>query len=277
MNILITGSGGFIGKNLKKYFSEKHNLLCPRSFELDLTNKKDLTEYFKNNKIDFVIHCASTGGVRGAQDDENTVEKNLSMVKNIFELKPEKAKVILFGSGAMYDKSRNLHKVKESEIGKIIPKDLYGKSKVIISDYIKNRQDALCLNIFGCYGFDEKPSRFPSYTIGKILKNEPIIIENNCVFDYLYMEDLNRIVEYFITNKTTSNIINVTPAKSISMEEIARIINTFTDHPVEIIKKSDGNEYTGDNTLLLENIPDFQFTEIEIGLKKLYDYIKSGV
>ena len=40
----------------------------------------------------------------------------------------------------------------KNEIGKFIPKDLYGKSKLLIAEKIKNRNDVLCLNIFGCYG-----------------------------------------------------------------------------------------------------------------------------
>lgn len=64
-NILITGSGGFVGKNLKEYFNSKYNLLCPRSFELDLTDCESVKNFFSNKQYCFVIHCASTGGVRG--------------------------------------------------------------------------------------------------------------------------------------------------------------------------------------------------------------------
>ena len=55
-NILLTGSGGFIGKNLKEYLSDKYNLFCPRSYELDLRDFKSVKDYFDNNDIDFVIH-----------------------------------------------------------------------------------------------------------------------------------------------------------------------------------------------------------------------------
>ena len=36
MNVLLTGSGGFIGKNLKSYLQDKYELLTPRSYELNL-------------------------------------------------------------------------------------------------------------------------------------------------------------------------------------------------------------------------------------------------
>ena len=55
-NILLTGSGGFIGKNLKEYLSAKYNLFCPRSYELDLIDFKSVKDYFDNNDIDFAFN-----------------------------------------------------------------------------------------------------------------------------------------------------------------------------------------------------------------------------
>ena len=163
MNILLTGSGGFIGKNLKTYLQDKYNLLTPRSYELNLIDEQAVKKYFEYNDMDFVIHCASTGGARGIQDRDTTIEDNLAMVDNILNYKKAKTRVILFGSGAMYDKSRPLHKVKEEEIGNVIPKDLYGKSKMLIAEKVKNRDDVVCLNIFG----------------GRLLRQSSILLNSN--------------------------------------------------------------------------------------------------
>ena len=139
MNILLTGSGGFIGKNLKNCLEGKYNLLTPRSYELNLIDEKAVKEYFLQNDIDFIIHCGSTGGARGIVDKDTTIEDNLAMVENLLKYKKNETRIILFGSGAMYDKSRNLHKIKEDDIGKIIPQDLYGKSKMLIAKRIRDR------------------------------------------------------------------------------------------------------------------------------------------
>lgn len=278
MKILLTGSGGFIGKNLKNYLQDKYDLLTPRSYELNLIEENAVKEYFKSNEIDFIIHCGSTGGARGVNDKDSTIEDNLGMVDNILKYKKPDARVILFGSGAMYDKSRSLRKVKEEEIGKVIPKDLYGKSKMLIAEKIRNRDDIVCLNIFACYGYGEKENRFPSYAINQVLKREDIIINQNVVFDYLFVEDMVKIVEHYITYKPIHNIINITPTKSVSLEEIAKIANSFCENKVNIKIKNPimNNEYTGDNSLLLSDIPDFEFTKIEDGLKKLYNYINQN-
>lgn len=276
MNILLTGSGGFIGKNLKKYLEGKYNLLTPRSFELNLIDENAVNEYFSQHDIDFIIHCGSTGGARGIDDKDTTIEDNLAMVDNLIKHKKLGTRIILFGSGAMYDKSRALQKVEEDSIGQVIPQDLYGKSKMLIAEKIKNRNDIVCLNIFACYGYGEKENRFPSYAINRVLAGENIEINQNVVFDYLFVEDMQRIIEYFIHNQPVSNIINITPTESISLFEIANIVKTFSDKEVEITVKNPilNNEYTGSNKRLLENIPNFKFTSMEDGLKKLYEYNK---
>ena len=274
--ILLTGSGGFIGKNLKEYLKYKYNLLTPRSFELNLTNSNEVKKYFEENKIDFIIHCASVGGVRDVQDKNTTIEDNLAMIDNILKYKSDDTRVILFGSGAMYDKSRNLHKVKEEEIGKVIPEDLYGRSKMLIAEKIKERRDFLMLNIFACYGYGEKETRFPTYAIKSVIDGKNIEINQNVVFNYLWVEDMEKIVYYFIENDAKNNIINITPSQSISLLEIAEIVNAFENNKVNITIKNKimNNEYTGDNSVLLSEIQNLKFTDIKQGLKKLYNYYK---
>ena len=130
-NILLTGSGGFIGKNLKEFLSTKYNLLTPRSYELDLSDFDAVKQYFDTHQIDFIIHCASVGGIRTKTDVDNTVETNLKMFHNLQNCL-NKRRMIFFGSGAQYDRTRSLHKVKEDEVGLYEPEELYGKAKLNI-------------------------------------------------------------------------------------------------------------------------------------------------
>lgn len=276
-NILLTGSGGFIGGNLKEFLINKYNILAPRSYKLNLCDTSAVKQYFQSNDVDFIIHCSSTGGIRGINDKDTTVEDNLAMIDNILKFKETNTRVILFGSGAMYDRKRELHKVKEDEIGKFVPTELYGKSKMLISQKIKVRNDVLCLNIFGCYGKNEKESRFPTYAIYKNLKHEKIEINQNVTFDYLYIDDLCRIIEHFIENKPEHNIINITPTQSITLSEIAQIINEISDFKSEIIIKNltMNFEYTGDNSILLKELGNFDFTDYKDGLAFLHYHLKT--
>ncbi len=245
--VLLTGGNGFIGRNIKESLQNDYFLLTPRSYELNLCDSFAVREYFENENIDFVIHCATVGGSRGVQDSPLTVEENLLMVENLLSSKRDDVRVMLFGSGAMYDKSRPLEKIKESQLGESIPKDLYGQSKMLIAEKIKMRKDVLCLNIFACYGHGEKESRFPTYAINQVLKGEDICINQDVIFDYLFVEDMQKIVNYFIENEPVNNIINLTPTQSISLCEISQIVNGFVENPVKINITNPvmNNEYKG--------------------------------
>ena len=130
------------------------------------------------------------------------------------------------------------------------------------------------LNIFACYGYGEKESRFPTYTIKSVIEGKTVEINQNVVFDYLWVEDMEKIVHHFMEHKPKNNIINITPLKSVSLLEIAEIVKSFENNKVDIIIKNKvmNNEYTGDNSILLSEFPNIQFTDIKQGLKNLYNY-----
>ena len=274
-NILLTGSGGFIGTHVKEFLSGKFNLFTPRSYQLNLLDKNAVTNYAKENNINFIIHAASCG-VRISPDAtiEEVSKPNIEMFENLADLN---IPMITFGSGAEYDKSRPLHKIKEENFGENIPQDPYGYSKYVISKKAEKRNDILNLRIFGIYGTKEDKSRVTSCIVNDNLAHRPILLNQNVVFDFIYIDDLCKIVEYFIKNETNENFINVTPTKSIEIVELAKMVNEFSDFKSEIIVKKEGlnKEYTGDNSKLLKLMPDLQFTEYEKGLKTLYDYLSA--
>ena len=274
-NILLTGSGGFIGKHLKKFLSEKFNLFTPRSFQLNLLDKNAVADYVKANKINFIIHSASCG-VRISPDAtiEEVAKPNIEMFKNLADLN---LPMITFGSGAEYDKSRPLHKIKEENFGENIPQDPYGYSKYLISKEIEKRENILNLRIFGIYGTGEDKSRVTSCIVNDNLAHRPILLNQNVVFDFIWIEDFCKIVEFFIENQTKEKFVNVTPTEIIEIVELAKIVNDFSDFKSKIIVKKDGlnKEYTGDNSTLLKLMPDLKFTSYAEGMKKFYSLMKN--
>ena len=142
-NILITGSSGFIGKILsrrliKKYktflvdktkFTKKKNF-----YQIDLKDEKKLNNFFLNNKIDVIIHLASSI----FDDNENTIyENNITCAANIINLaKKFKVKQIIFTSTfSIYEKNYD-KLIKESEKPSTMNK--YGLSKFFIEKRLKS-------------------------------------------------------------------------------------------------------------------------------------------
>lgn len=275
--VLLTGGRGFIGKNLKRILARDYALVCPTSAEVNLCDKGAVQACLTAHPADYIIHCATVGGVRGQQDAADTVEKNAMMLDNLLTCKRPDTKVIVFGSGAMYNRFRPLERVKESEIGLHIPTEPYGLSKLQISQLVKTRNDMLCLNIFSCYGYGEKPNRVPSYCIHQALQGKDIVIEKNALFDYLWIDDLGEIIRRFLTHWPAHKIINVTPDTSVTLGEIAKQVQKISGAAIQV-KCGDvlNNAYTGDNSVLRGELPDLSFTPLEEGLTKLYYYIQNG-
>lgn len=82
--ILLTGSNGFIGKNIKESFlSERYRLLTPSSKELNLVNEKEVDDYFHGHSVDVVIHAAGQPGHRNAASCEGLFYNNTRMFFNL--------------------------------------------------------------------------------------------------------------------------------------------------------------------------------------------------
>ena len=65
-NVLITGSRGLLGNNVKNLLiaNKELNLITPSSSELNLLNSEQVNSFFETHEIDSVIHCASlVGGI----------------------------------------------------------------------------------------------------------------------------------------------------------------------------------------------------------------------
>ena len=59
MKILITGSGGFIGRNLYNFLKYRnYSILSPSKSELDLSNSDLVKNYFKLNSHEIIFHLA---------------------------------------------------------------------------------------------------------------------------------------------------------------------------------------------------------------------------
>jgi nucleoside-diphosphate-sugar epimerase len=278
--VLITGSTGFAGKYLKEYLKNNYFLFTPSHKELDLLDEDSVDRYFKKNKIDVVIHTAVIGGSRKEEAVKSEVSLNLRMFFNILKNKNKFKKMIHCGSGAEYDKRFPIVKVKEEDFGKYIPNDEYGFEKYVCSKYIENTEKIICLRIFALFGPGEDYRyRFISNAICRNIFNMPITMRQNVYFDYIYIKDFLRIVEYFIAHNPKQKFYNIGTGKRIDLKTITDKINSIADcrSKVIIAKKGLNKEYTCNNKRLVSEIKGFKFTPFDTCLKELYTWYKENI
>lgn len=278
--VAIMGARGFVGKSLTGYLEDKYSVFPVTREQFSFLDEEAVAHFVEKEKIDVIIHCANQGGSRKDGYDAGAskiIENNLKMFFNMERLARDGRKLISFGSGAQYNKARDLKKVPETEIGCVLPKDDYGFSKYVISRSLTN-PNVYNPIIFGLYGWNEDYTfKFISNAILKNLLKMPIVINQNVVFDYLFLEDFLKLVEGLVEEDRPHREFNITPTESIDLVTAAEIINQCSGYQSEIIVKNPGlnYEYTGDNRWLLENFPGFSFTSYRRGIEKLYAYYES--
>lgn len=274
--ILLTGGSGFIGKNiLESFLFDKYSITAPSSKELDLSNEKSVNNFFSDKNFDIIIHSACKPGHRNAKDISKIYCSNTIMFFYLIKHSAKFERMINIGSGAIYDGKNYIPKMKEDYFGKNIPQDEHGFCKHELGKYIENSENIVDLRVFGVFGkYEDYSIRFISNAICKAIFDLPITIKQNRKFDYIYVDDLMRILEYFIENKPVHKAYNITPDNSIELFELAQKIVKISGKNLPVIIKENemGLEYSGDNLRLKQETGCINFTEIDEALKSLYKW-----
>lgn len=273
VTLLITGGSGFIGRNLKEYYENKHNVLTPGHRELDLLDEDKVADYFSDNDIDIVIHCATKPGHRNANDPTGLVYANCRMFFNLLRNEQKYKKMIFISSGGVYDMRHYSPKMAEEYFDRHVPSDDHGFSKYISAKYIEKTKNVTELRVFGVFGkYEDYAIRFISNAICKTLFDLPITIKQNRRFDYLYIDDLPQVIDYFIRNEAAHRAYNLTPDKSIELYSLAEKVSDVSgkDLPIKVAQEGLGLEYSGDNSKIKKEIKNLKYTPIDSAISQLY-------
>ncbi len=276
MKILVTGGNGFIGRNIKEsYLSQKYTIVAPSRQELDCSDDISVETFFKKNSFDVVIHSAAKAGHRNAIDTSNLFLTNSRMIFNLLKYQDSWGKLLNMGSGAIYDMQNYIPKMPENYFGTHIPKDEHGYNKYIFGKMLPSLNHVYDFRIFGIFGkYEDYAIRFISNAICKSIFDLPITLRQNRKFDYLDINDLMPILDYFITHNPLEKSFNITPDNSIELLQIAQLVKSISQKDIEVNVAQDGlgMEYSGNNTLLHREMKDLKFTSMQTSIEDLYHW-----
>jgi len=271
--ILITGANGFLGTNLKKYFSKNYHVLALGRDSLDVTDKKSVDDWFFKNKVDYVIHAAVKGGKRTDPDSFEQLVDNLTMYKNLVTHKDKFSAMFTFGSGAEFDRRKNIDKVTEEKVTECYPQDFYGLAKKLITcNVVLLDSNIYNFRLFGCYGDREPESRLIKNLV-KGIKNQNIVkIDGTKEMDFFYVEDVGRAVEFYINNQKDflPKDVNLVYKQKYTLEQISLMVEEFYQQKNSnlSINNSQVFNYTGCADTCNDTFPESLFVGFESGLKK---------
>lgn len=292
MNVLITGSSGFIGRNmteklvncgkLDQFKPVTYTLYTPNSCELNLLNRDEVNEYVDQNHISVIVDCACWNSyVNKAKDPTLVLANNVRMYTNIMSCQHLVDRIVHLGSGAEYDRESWKHKMKEGFFGQNVPKDDYGLSKYIIRSIntASIRGVASHLTLFSVFGpYEDYTKRFISYCILKAMAGQPIEIRENRFFDFTYVDDIVRIVHLFIRDINEGlryADYNICSGKSYELAEVAALVVSLLDSksPIVVNNPRLSREYSGDNSRFKKDFS-YTFETLDMSIHRMINYYK---
>lgn len=238
INILITGSNGYIANNLFIALSSKYNITRITRQNFDLTNYNETCEWFRGRQFDVIIHTAISGGSRLNEENYSVYDNNMKMINNLHANKNCFKKLITFGSGAEF-----FHDTP------------YASSKRDITAIVNNTDNWFNLRIFAVFDENELDTRFIKSNIIRYIKKEEMLIHKDKIMDFFYMKDLISLVDFYIKNDKISKEVNCSYHNKFTLTDIANMINDLSDYKVPInVQQSGLDFYCEDSNLPIQTI-----------------------
>lgn len=277
MRILITGGNGFVASHLAEKLPKTHEIQVITREDLDLTNRQEVEKWFENRYYDIVIHTAMQGGRRHIKEEQDIFFNNLTMYLNLASQQTQYRYLFNFTSGADYDKSLPV----DGDISNLYisyPKDYYGLAKNIIARLMRQHINFYNFRIYGVFGKNEAEGRFISTSIQNLKEGKDIEIFEDRWFDFLYIDDLIEVLNYYITTidsrkEGLPSELEVVYSEKFKLSNIAQIIldTDNNNKKFEIKSKEEGPSFVG-TQYGIEWLP-IKFKGLKKGIKELYDEI----
>jgi len=275
LRVLVTGGNGFIGRNLVEGLPDSYRLLHPGRAELDLLDGAAVKSYLRLHRPDVVVHCATHDAARNSVEDQSRVlDSNLRMFFHLALCEGLYGKLIHYGSGAEYDKSRAVVLASEQDLDRVVPADDYGLSRYLIHLHTRQRKGKIVnLRLFAVWGKHEDwEIRFISNACCKAAHDLPISLRQNVRFDYLHVDDLVSITRWFVEHDARHAGYNVCTADPVDLLTLARSVLRAAgkDRQILVAKDGRGREYSGDNSRLLGELGGFAFRDRDEAIDELF-------
>ena len=239
MKIAVLGAKGFVGSSIAGHLLHNHHVTPVSRDTMDLLDPKQVVDFLRTNEFDVIINAAA---VMNQPDTFYDTRNNLGIFMNFFNNAKFIKKFINLGSGAEFDRSRDINCASEMEIFDVLPQDSYAFGQNMKSRMCYNRYNFYTLRIFNCFGNGEIPTRiFP-----RILKNSSIEITNDRYFDYFSIQDFLKVVDHFVDTDPVFKDVNCVYQEKYKISQVAEKFCKLNNVKSEYIVLSESNNnYTG--------------------------------
>lgn len=306
--ILILGGFGFLGTNIIKFIDARMPLDCRvivfdkfvshqagvgfdsvvKTYAGDFSDEDMIERIFDENKIDTVFHCISTTVPASSFNARFDIESNLVPTVNLLDCMIRHGvqdMVYISSGGAIYGTSAAR---KHSEADDVFPISSYGVVKLAIEKYLMQYAQLYGLrplvvrlsNPYGPWHYSMKQGvcniALADAINGKVFN----VWGDGCgVKDYIYVEDFADILFLLLAAGAQPCVVNVASGICKSVNEILAMVKGIVPEFEWIHTDAsllDVSRFELDTSKLKAIIGEYDFTDMEEGLKKTFEWAKGS-
>lgn len=285
---LVTGGNGFIGSNISA------DVRVCRS-ECDLTDYRSVVQTLEKYSPTTVIHTAAKHGsaVEMLKDHTQYIENNLLSDMNIIKACREVGveNLLMLSTITSFDPNHPSPFTEESIYGEVNEKIFgYAYSKKICVglckayqlDYGLNYKSVYLGNTYGPHGKFSDTGTVIHNLIYKFVKAKHdktdvnLFGDGKAIRNYLYVEDLNYILDFILKNKEIKESVIVSNDVKVSISDIVKVIVDYLNFDGNV--NFDSDKIIGDQVKIVDNsrlkniIGDYEFTDLKTGIVKTIDW-----
>jgi len=310
--IFVAGHNGLVGSAIVRQLQGRSfkNLLLKNRNELDLSSQKEVQNFFKKEKPDYVILAAAKVGGILANDTypADFIYENIMIEANVIHASYESnvKRLLFLGSTCIYPKKAKQPMQEKTLLTDVLEatNEPYAIAKIagikLCESY--NRQygtDFRSVMPTNLYGVNDNfhpenshviPALMQRFHFAKINKDQEVNVwgSGKAMREFLYVDDmanasifileLNKDV-YVAKTKPMLSHINVGTGKDISIKEVAEVMKDVVGFKGKIsydLSKPDGAPRKLIDTSLLSSLGWEYSTSLSDGLQKTYKWYSSG-
>lgn len=296
--VLVTGGTGLVGSAMKSISTDyNYNFVFISSSEFNLNLMSDTIKMFETYKPNYVIHLAAcVGGLyKNMNNKVEMLEKNLMINYNVVKCAHDfKVEKLIGALSTCIFPDKTTYPINESMLHNGPPhfsNDAYAYTKRMLEIHCKAYKENfgdnfICFIPTNIYGENDNYNLQDSHVLPALIHKCYLAKQNNTDFivrgtgsplrQFIYSTDLAKLIMWTLENYNDNIILSVSENDEVSIKEVAYIIAKGFDYEERLVfdaSFSDGQyKKTADNSLLMENNKNFNFTKIEDGIKKTIDY-----
>ena len=226
MRVLITGSNGFIGKNVYKKLTAIDDVGSITCIEKDYMNhigwETILAEAVE--QTDFILHIGAISDTMLSNPNE-MLKYNYAFSKELFDLAEIYEKLVVYSSSAANTGDKGL------------PSNIYGWSKYVTEQYGMSKvTNFVALRYFNVYGpGEEHKGNMASVAYQSWKKGTFKLFPGEPKRDFVYIDDVVDATLYPVFNEVPKGVYEVGTGESRTFEEVLNLMEI----PYEYRKEND--------------------------------------